>query len=63
MEREKFVNILEKINIVLTLIALLLAIALLLNLIFRTGNVYDINKDGSVDSVDLLLLRQYLIEN
>ena len=56
-------KILEKINIVLTLIALLLAIALLLNLIFRTGNVYDINKDGSVDSVDLLLLRQYLIEN
>lgn len=56
-------KILEKINIVLTFIALLLAIALLLNLIFRTGNVYDINKDGSVDSVDLLLLRQYLIEN
>lgn len=56
-------KILEKINILLTFIALLLAIALLLNLIFRTGNVYDINKDGSVDSVDLLLLRQYLIEN
>ena len=56
-------KILEKINIVLTFIALLLAIALLLNLIFRTGNVYDINKDGYVDSVDLLLLRQYLIEN
>lgn len=56
-------KILEKINIVLTFIALLLAIALLLNLLFRTGNVYDINKDGSVDSVDLLLLRQYLIEN
>ena len=56
-------KILEKINIVLTFIALLLAIALLLCLIFRTGNVYDINKDGSVDSVDLLLLRQYLIEN
>lgn len=56
-------KILEKINIVLTFIALLLAIALLLSLIFRTGNVYDINKDGSVDSVDLLLLRQYLIEN
>lgn len=56
-------KILEKINILLTFIALLLAIALLLSLIFRTGNVYDINKDGSVDSVDLLLLRQYLIEN
>lgn len=56
-------KILEKINILLTFIALLLAIALLLNLLFRTGNVYDINKDGSVDSVDLLLLRQYLIEN
>ena len=56
-------KILEKINIVLTFIALLLAIALLLSLIFRTGNVYDINKEGSVDSVDLLLLRQYLIEN
>ena len=56
-------KILEKINIVLTFIALLLAIALLLSLIFRTGNVYDINKDGCVDSVDLLLLRQYLIEN
>lgn len=54
---------LEKINIILTFIALLLAIALLLNLIFRTGNVYDINKDGVVDSADLLLLRQYLIEN
>lgn len=56
-------KILEKINILLTFIALLLAIALFLSLIFRTGNVYDINKDGSVDSVDLLLLRQYLIEN
>lgn len=56
-------KILEKINIALTFIALLLAIALFLSLIFRTGNVYDINKDGSVDSVDLLLLRQYLIEN
>ena len=56
-------KILEKINIVLTFIALLLAITLLLSLIFRTGNVYDINKDGCIDSVDLLLLRQYLIEN
>ena len=56
-------KILEKINIILTFIALLLALILLVSLIFRTGNVYDINKDGSVDSVDLLLLRQYLIEN
>lgn len=54
---------LEKINIVLTFIALLLAIILLVTLIFKANNVYDINKDGSVDSVDLLLLRQYLIEN
>ena len=54
---------LEKINIILTFIALLLAIILLVTLIFKTNNVYDINKDGSVDSVDLLLLRQYLIEN
>lgn len=56
-------KILEKINILLTFIALLLAIALFLSLIFRTGNVYDINKDGKVDSLDMLLLRQYLIEN
>lgn len=56
-------KILEKINIVLTFIALLLAIILLVTLIFKASNVYDINKDGSVDSVDLLLLRQYLIEN
>lgn len=55
-------KILEKINIVLTFIALLLAIILLVTLIFKANNVYDINKDGSVDSVDLLLLRQYLIE-
>lgn len=56
-------KILEKINILLTFIALLLAIILLVTLIFKANNVYDINKDGSVDSVDLLLLRQYLIEN
>ena len=55
-------KILEKINILLTFIALLLAIILLVTLIFKANNVYDINKDGSVDSVDLLLLRQYLIE-
>ena len=56
-------KILEKINILLTFIALLLAIILLVTLIFKANNVYDINKDGCVDSVDLLLLRQYLIEN
>ena len=55
-------KILEKINIILTFIALLLAIILLVTLIFKTNNVYDINKDGRVDSLDMLLLRQYLIE-
>ena len=54
---------LEKINIILTFIALLLAIILLVSLIFKVNNNYDINKDGRVDSLDMLLLRQYLIEN
>ena len=55
-------KILEKINIILTFIALLLAIILLVSLIFKANNNYDINKDGRVDSLDMLLLRQYLIE-
>lgn len=54
---------LEKINIILIFIALLLAIILLVSLIFKVSNNYDINKDGRVDSLDMLLLRQYLIEN
>ena len=54
---------LEKINIILIFIALLLAIILLVSLIFKVNNNYDINKDGRVDSLDMLLLRQYLIEN
>ena len=53
---------LEKINIILTFVALLLAITLLVSLIFKVNNNYDINKDGRVDSLDMLLLRQYLIE-
>lgn len=56
-------KILEKINIILTFISLLLAIILLVSCIVKTNNVYDINKDGRVDSLDMLLLRQYLIEN
>ena len=56
-------KILEKINIILTFIALLLALILLVSLIFKVNNNYDINKDGRVDSLDMLLLRQYLIEN
>ena len=55
-------KILEKINIILTFIALLLVIILLVSLIFKANNNYDINKDGRVDSLDMLLLRQYLIE-
>ena len=55
-------KILEKINIILIFIALLLAIILLVSLIFKVNNNYDINKDGRVDSLDMLLLRQYLIE-
>ena len=55
-------KILEKINIVLTFISLLLALILLVSLIFKANNNYDINKDGRVDSLDMLLLRQYLIE-
>ena len=53
---------LEKINIILIFIALLLVIILLVSLIFKANNNYDINKDGRVDSLDMLLLRQYLIE-
>lgn len=53
---------LEKINIILTFIALLLAIILLVSCIVKDNNNYDINKDGRVDSLDMLLLRQYLIE-
>ena len=55
-------KILEKINIILTFIALLLAIILLVSCIVKANNNYDINKDGRVDSLDMLLLRQYLIE-
>lgn len=55
-------KILEKINIILTFIALSLAIILLVSLIFKVNNNYDINKDGRVDGLDMLLLRQYLIE-
>lgn len=55
-------KILEKINIILTFVALLLAITLLVSCIVKTNNNYDINKDGRVDSLDMLLLRQYLIE-
>ena len=55
-------KILEKINIILTFIALLLAIILLVSCIVKDNNNYDINKDGRVDSLDMLLLRQYLIE-
>lgn len=53
---------LEKINIILTFAALLLAIILLVSCIVKDNNNYDINKDGRVDSLDMLLLRQYLIE-
>lgn len=53
---------LEKINIILIFIALLLAIILLVSCIVKDNNNYDINKDGRVDSLDMLLLRQYLIE-
>lgn len=45
---------------ILMCIVLIMCIFLMLEI--KEQNHYDLNKDGKVDSADLLLLRQYLIQ-
>lgn len=54
---------LKMINDILICIILLLSILLLIKINFNRGNHYDLNNDGQVDSLDMLILRKYIIEN
>ena len=54
---------LKMINDILICIILLLSILLLIKINFNRGNHYDLNNDGQVDSLDMFILRKYIIEN
>lgn len=54
---------LKKINDILMCIVLLLCIFSFIKINFSKENHYDLNSDNQVDSLDMLILRKYIIEN
>ena len=50
------------VNNVLLFVILILGIFTLIKVNFSRKNFYDLNNDEQVDSLDLLILRKYLIE-
>ena len=54
---------LKKINDILMCIVLVLCIFSLIKINFSRENHYDLNSDNQVDSLDMLILRKYIIEN
>lgn len=57
MKKIKVVN-----EIMLSLV-LILGIFLLIKINFSRENHYDLNSDNQVDSLDMLILRRYIIES
>lgn len=54
---------LKIINEVMICIVLVLCIFSLIKINFSKENHYDLNNDGQVDSLDMLILRRYIIES
>ena len=54
---------LKIINDILMCIVLILCIFSLIKINFSKENHYDLNNDGQVDSLDMLILRRYIIES
>ena len=54
---------LKTINEVMMCIVLILCIFSLIKINFSREKHYDLNSDNQVDSLDMLILRRYIIEN
>lgn len=51
------------VNEIMLSVVLILSIFSLIKINFSKNNHYDLNNDGQVDSLDMLILRKYIIEN
>ena len=51
------------VNEIMLSVVLMLSIFSLIKINFSKNNRYDLNNDGQVDSLDMLILRKYIIEN
>lgn len=51
------------VNELMLSVVLILSIFSLIKINFSKENHYDLNNDGQVDSLDMLILRKYIIEN
>ena len=51
------------VNEIMLSVILILSIFSLIKINFNRGNHYDLNNDGQVDSLDMLILRKYIIES
>ena len=51
------------INEIMLSIILILSIFSLIKINFSRENHYDLNNDNQVDSLDMLILRKYIVEN
>lgn len=54
---------LKLINDILMCVVLTLCIFSLIKINFSKDNRYDLNNDNQVDSLDMLILRKYILEN
>lgn len=52
-----------KVLLALSVLSIVIATALFCISIFGKSNSYDINNDGEVNSLDMLLLQKYLLAN
>lgn len=53
----------KAVNEIMLSIVLMLSIFSLININFSEDNHYDLNNDNQVDSLDMLILRKYILEN
>ena len=51
------------VNEIMLSVVLILSIFSLIKINFSKNNHYDLNDDNQVDSLDMLILRKYIIEN
>ena len=51
------------VNEIMLSVVLMLSIFSLIKINFSKNNRYDLNNDNQVDSLDMLILRKYIIEN
>lgn len=51
------------VNEIMLSVVLILSIFSLIKINFSKNNHYDLNNDNQVDSLDMLILRKYIIEN